>query len=168
MGKPAPSVKQTAAREGGEHSGTEMEQVLLQDKFPVRLRKYDKSEPRRSAMDELCQYFRDRIEEHPFACYIGTFDHYSHTTGLSGGVVDSSILGAKNVMFCFGKKLESPEVLSVRPRSIGICETESHFVISFLEAPSAKATETMERWVCELAKPAPSVESKEDGRGKKQ
>jgi len=168
LGKAAPSAKQTAAREGEEDSGTEMQQVLFQDTFPVRLRKYDKSELRFSALDELCQYFRDKIEEHPFACYIGTFDHYSHTTGLSDGIVDSSIIGAKNVMFCFGKKLNSPKVLSVRPRSIGICETESGFVISFLEAPSPTATEMMEQWVCEIAKTAPSVENKEDEGGKEQ
>lgn len=168
LGKPAPSVKQTAAREGEGDSETEMQQVLLQDKFPVRLRKYDRSELRFSALDELCQYFRDRIEEHPFACYIGTFDHYSHTTGLSDGIVDSSIIGAKNVMFCFGKKLNSPKVLSVRPRSIGICETESGFVISFLEAPSPTATEMMEQWVCEIAKTAPSVENKQARGGKEQ
>ena len=151
-----------------EDSKTEMQQTLLQGKFPVRLRKFDKSELRSFALDDLCQYFCGRIEKHPFACYIDIFDHYWHTTGLSDGIVGSGIIGAKNVVFCFGKKLESPEVLSVRPRSIGICETESQFVISFLEAPTPAATETMERWVCEIAEAAPSVENKQGLEGNKQ
>jgi HlyD family secretion protein len=168
VGKAAREVKETVARAGEGDRETGMAQVLLQDKFPVRLRKCDKSDLRFSTLDELCQYFRDTIEEHPFARYIGTFDHYAHTTGLSDGVVDSSIVGAKNIMFCFGKRLEGPDVLSVRPRSIGVCETTSQFVISFLEAPSVKATETMEQWVCELAKPASTVASKQAGGGKGQ
>jgi len=40
--------------------------------------------------------------------------------------------------------------------------------VSFMEAPSAKATETMEQWISELAKSASSVENKqtEEGKGK--
>jgi multidrug efflux pump subunit AcrA (membrane-fusion protein) len=168
LGKSDAGAKQAIAREGEGKSGTDMEQVLLQGKFPVRLRKWNKSELRVSTLDEVCEYFRGAIEKHPFARYLGTFDHYAHTTGLTGGVVDSDVIGAKNIMFCFGKKIESPDVLSVRPRSIGVCETESQFVISFLEAPSAKATETMEQWVGGLAKPARSVENKQVHGGKGQ
>ena len=168
LGKVAPSAEDKHAGEGEGHTETKLQQIVFQDKFPVRLREYDKSELRFSALDEICQYFRAKIEKHPFACYINTFDHYSHTTGLSHGIVDPSIIGAKNVIFCFGKKLDSPKVLSVRPRSIGICETESGFVISFLEAPSPTATEMMERWVCEIAKTAPSVENKQARGGNEQ
>jgi hypothetical protein len=134
----------------------------------VRLQQYDKSEVRFGTLDELCQYFRGAIDQHLSARYIGTFDHYSHTTGLRGGVIDPSIVGAKNVLFCFGQKLESPEVLSVRPRSIGICETKSQFVISFLEAPTPAATETMERWVREITKTPPSTKNNQAGESKKQ
>jgi len=168
LGKVAPSAKDKHAREGEGHTETKLQQIVFQDKFPVRLREYNKSELRFSALDEICQYFRAKIEKHPFACYINTFDHYSHTTGLSHGIVDPSIIGAKNVIFCFGKKLDSPKVLSVRPRSIGICETESQFVISFLEAPSPVATEMMEQWVCEITKLAPGVENKQSRGGEEQ
>jgi len=168
VAKAAPGGKPAVARKDEGDGEAEMKRLLLQGKFPVRLRKCDKGGLRLDTLDELCGYLHDAIEKHPFARYIGTFDHYSHTTSLSDGVVDSGILGAKNVMFCFGKKLESPDVLSVRPRSIGICETESQFVISFLEAPSAKATETMERWVCGLARPASDVGGKQAQGGEKQ
>ena len=168
LDKLAANVENKQAQGSEEDRQTKLQQIVFQDKFPIRLREYNKSELRFSTLDELCQYFCYRIESHPFACHIATFDHYSHTKALKDGIVDSSIIGAKNVVFCFGKKLDSPKVLSVRPRSIGICETESQFVISFLEAPSPTATEMMERWVCEITKAAPSVENKQARGGKEQ
>ncbi|HDP98765.1 MAG TPA: hypothetical protein ENN22_06230 [bacterium] len=98
-------------------------------------------------LDKLCQYFYDQIEKHPFAKYIGTFDHYSHTAGIEGGIVEKTITAAKVVLFCFGKKLLDPKILSVRPRAIGLCETPTHYVISFLEVPNPSLTETMIKWV---------------------
>lgn len=38
-------------------------------------------------------------------------------------------------------------MLAVRPRSIGIAETETGFIVSFMEAPMAIANDTMESWV---------------------
>ena len=62
----------------------------------------------------------------------------------------SRIRQAKNINLCFGKKLESPEVLAVRPRSIGICDTGEEFVISFMEASHFVANKAMESWCLEL------------------
>ncbi len=166
LDKPGPNAQHEQTLSANGDDDTKLQRILFQDKFPIRLKKYHKDELHLGTLDELCRYFRDRIEEHPFARYIDTFDHYSHTTRLDDCIVDSSIIDAQNVVFCFGKKLESPTVLSVRPRSIGICETESQFIISFLEAPSATATETMERWICEIPKLSPSVASTQS-RGEK-
>ncbi len=155
---PPPSVEDENDEGCEKGRGEKWRRILFQDKFPARLRKFKKSELRFRTLDELCDYFRDQVEKHTFARYIGTFDHYSHTTDLGDGVIGPGIIDAKIVLFCFGKKLKSPEILSVRPRAIGICETDSQFIISFLEAPSSTVTETMERWVDEAAETAASVE----------
>ncbi|MBN1393481.1 MAG: efflux RND transporter periplasmic adaptor subunit [Pirellulales bacterium] len=147
--KPGPTDENKAEKK--------LQRLVFQGKFPVCSKTYDKTQSRFRTLEELCRYFQEKIEKHPFACYIGTFDQYAHTKQLSGGVVDPGIIGARNIIFCFGKKLECPEVLAVRPRSIGICETKSQFIITFLETPPLTAIETMEGWVCEIAKPVPSA-----------
>jgi len=68
------------------------------------------------------------------------------------GEVNKDIKAAKNLICCFGKVLPKPEVLAVRPRSIGVAELESAFVISFLEAPNPDANKAMESWVKGLLK----------------
>jgi len=128
-----------------------MEKCHFQEKYPVYVREYAKTEIQPQSLDDVCQYFNELIAAHPFAKYICTFDHYSHTTEIEGGIIHETIVGAKDVVFCFGKKLLDPKVLSVRPRAMGVCETESHFVISFLEAPNPALTETMIKWVRDLA-----------------
>jgi hypothetical protein len=127
-----------------------MEKCHFQEMYPVYAKEFSKTEIRPQSLDDVCQYFNDLIATHPFAKYICTFDHYSHTAEIEGGFIDEAIMSAKNVVFCFGKKLGDPKVLSIRPRSIGICETDSHFVISFLEAPNPALTETMITWVRNL------------------
>ena len=66
---------------------------------------------------------------------------------LSEGKVAEGILAAKNIICCFGKVLPKPEVLAVRPRSIGVAEYKDRFVISFMEAPNPDANKAMESWV---------------------
>lgn len=114
------------------------------------MRELPKNDSANKTMDDLCRYFNDKIENHPFAKYIQTFDHCVHTETIEGATIDETIIGAKVVLFCFGKKLLDSRVLAVRPRGIGICETESKFVISFLEAPNPALTETMVQWVRNL------------------
>ena len=47
--------------------------------------------------------------------------------------------------------MPTPEVLAVRPRSIGVCEMKDSFVVNFLEAPNEMANKTMEDFVKSLA-----------------
>ena len=127
-----------------------MRQALFQEKYPVYTLEIDKSETTYGSVNEILDYIKSRIEEHPVVAYIGTFDHYAHTKSLADGVVSDIILDAKNILFCFGKELPSPCVLAVRPRSIGVAEMDDAFVITFLEAPNPMANEAMESWVLNI------------------
>lgn len=71
--------------------------------------------------------------------FIGVFDHYAHTQGI-GGEIDPDIKAAVDVIFCFGFALPNPQVLAVRPRSIGVADLGDRFVVSFLEAPMPPPT----------------------------
>ncbi|MBN1545793.1 MAG: hypothetical protein JW902_03955 [Syntrophaceae bacterium] len=124
-----------------------MEKCQFQEMYPVYSREISKSGAGFPTLEGLCRYFCGQIEKHPFAQYIGTFDHYAHTVNIEGGEIEETIVGAKVVLFCFGKKLLDPRILSVRPRGIGVCETQTQYVVSFLEVPNASLTETMIKWV---------------------
>ncbi|NTW46922.1 MAG: hypothetical protein HGB16_02150 [Chlorobaculum sp.] len=129
-----------------------MKQTLLQEKYPIYILELDKEETSYSSVDEIIAYYRQQIEEHPFAMLIGEFDHHGHISGIDG-VIDEGISAAKNIVFCFGKELMNPKMLAVRPRSIGVAEMGGHFVISFLEAPMPAANTTMEEWTLALRTP---------------
>ncbi|WP_425468299.1 DUF6858 family protein [Pistricoccus aurantiacus] len=45
--------------------------------------------------------------------------------------------------------------MAPRPCSIGVCELENRFVITFLEAPNPAMDETMPEWAGALAKNEP-------------
>jgi hypothetical protein len=128
-----------------------MKQILLQEKFPIFKLEIEKNETEFKSSQALVDYFKKLIDEHEVTRFIGEFDHYSHTKGLPGGEIAEDIIDARNVVFCFGTKLPSAEMLAVRPRSIGIAETETGFMISFMEAPMAIANDTMEAWVKTVA-----------------
>ena len=127
-----------------------MEKCQLKEMYPIYVQEFPKKEISIETLDDLCRYFNDQIEKDSLAKYICTFDHYAHTRALDGAIIEKNIIGAKIVLLCFGKKLLDPQILSVRPRAIGLCETESHFVVSFLEAPNPVMTETMIKWVHDL------------------
>ncbi|MGV6816994.1 MAG: DUF6858 family protein [Thiotrichales bacterium] len=129
-----------------------MKQVLLQEKFPVYTLSINKNETFFSSAQELVDYFKKLINDHKVARFLTEFNHYNHTKELDGGVIDESFIDARNIVFCFGTKLEKPEVMAVRPRSIGITESATGFVISFMEAPMAIANDTMEEWVKSVVK----------------
>ena len=124
-----------------------MKQITVMEKYPVFTIEIEKNETSYSTIDEMFAFIREQIAAHPVATYIGEFDHYAHTTSLAEGKMDEEILAAKNLICCFGKVLPKPEVLAVRPRSIGIAEKAESFVISFMEAPNAGANKDMEKWV---------------------
>ena len=124
-----------------------MKKINYKEMYPVYVKEISKNEIKFNNIDEISAFFINKITDHSFATYIGNFNHYAHTDSIEDGEIADDIKNAKNVIFCFGKKLPDPKILSVRPRSIGICETDSHFVISFLEAPNPALTKIMISWV---------------------
>ncbi len=124
-----------------------MKQVLLNEKFPIFKLEIEKNETEFSSAQALVNHFKQLIDDDDVTRFIAEFDHYSHTKGLEGGEIPEDIIDARNVVFCFGTKLPSAEMLALRPRSIGIAETRTGFRISFMEAPMALANDTMKSWV---------------------
>ncbi|WP_201352218.1 DUF6858 family protein [Hydrogenimonas urashimensis] len=123
-----------------------MKQKVFKEKYPIFELILDKSETTCKSVDEIIAFFRKKIEAHPVATYIATFDHYAHTAALAEGSIDKNIKAAKNIVFCFGKELPTPEVMAVRPRSIGVSDLGDRFVVIFMEAPNPQANEAMEVW----------------------
>ena len=123
-----------------------MKQTLLQEKYPVFVAEIGKDETSRKSVDEVVSYFKDRIAEKERVQFIGVFDHYAHTKVI-GGEINPDIQAAVDVIFCFGFALPNPQVLAVRPRSIGVADLGDKFVVSFMEAPMKPANEAMEAWV---------------------
>ena len=116
------------------------------EKYPVYSLQVEKTETGKQSVEEIIEYFRQRIDEHPVARFIAVFDHYSHTRALDDGFIDDEVLDARDIIFCFGLAIPAPEVMAVRPRSIGVVERENDFVISFMEAPMPMANSAMESW----------------------
>ncbi|AKF25733.1 hypothetical protein YH65_10300 [Sulfurovum lithotrophicum] len=127
-----------------------MKQITVLEKYPVFTLEVNKGETSYTSIDEIFAFLRSQIEAHPIATYIGEFDHYAHTSSLEEGKINEEIKAAKNIICCFGKVLPKPEVLAVRPRSIGVAEMTDSFVISFLEAPNPDANGAMEKWVKDI------------------
>jgi len=124
-----------------------MKQSIIMEKYPIFELNIQKNETKFQTVDEIIEYLKDKIDNHPIAVYIATFDHYSHTKSLADGEISPDILDAKNIICCFGKNLPKANLLSVRPRSIGVAELSNEFIVSFLEAPNPIANEAMESWV---------------------
>jgi hypothetical protein len=123
-----------------------MKQTLLQERYPIFVAEIDKSETSYKSADAIVAYLKDKIAGNPKVQFIGVFDHYAHTTHI-GGEIDPGIEAAVDVIFCFGIALPNPQVLAVRPRSIGIADMGDKFVVSFMEAPMKPANDAMEAWV---------------------
>lgn len=124
-----------------------MRKELFKDQYRLVLAECGKGESGFPSIDAVVDFFRARIEAHPVAVFIAVFDHAAHTRSLGEkGSIAPEIINARHVVFCFGKELESPLVMGVRPRSIGITELDDRFVISFQEAPKPAAQEAMEAW----------------------
>lgn len=124
-----------------------MKQQVFKEKYPIYTITIEKDETSFKNTDEIAEYLKEKAQKHPKSEFIAIFDHYSHTKSLPNGEIDEKIIDAKNVIFCFGPKLLNPSVLAVRPRSIGICEYEKHFVLTFLEAPMEFANDIMQEWI---------------------
>jgi hypothetical protein len=128
-----------------------MKQTLLQEKYPVFVAEIDKNETDCKAVEDVVSYLKAKIAEQEKVKFIGVFDHYAHTKGI-GGEINPDIKAAVDVIFCFGFALPNPQVLAVRPRSIGVADMGDKFVVSFLEAPMKPANDAMEAWVKGLRK----------------
>lgn len=123
-----------------------MKQTLLQEKYPVFVAEIGKEETTFRNAEEVADYLKARIGENEKVQFIGVFDHLAHTRAI-GGEIHPDIRGALDVIFCFGFALPNPQVLAVRPRSIGVADMGDKFVVSFLEAPMPPANTAMETWV---------------------
>ncbi len=125
-----------------------MKQSMLMEKYPISEMDIMKSETTFSTVDEVIAYLKEKIDAHPVATYIATFDHYTHTKNLGeAGEISADILDAKNIICCFGKQLPKPTLLAVRPRAIGVAELKDKFVVSFIDVPNPQAHEFMVAWV---------------------
>jgi len=130
-----------------------MTKSTLMEKYPLLSLEIAKSNTECKNTTEVLEYFKNKIDTDAIAKYIATFNHYEHTQSLGEeGTVDSAIVDAQNIIFCFGKNLSNPLMLGVRPRSIAVVEYEDKFIVSFMEAPMAPMSEKMEMWVKQLAK----------------
>ncbi|GAX88291.1 conserved hypothetical protein [Lebetimonas natsushimae] len=127
-----------------------MQQMILQEKYPVFILDIDKNETHYKTTNEIIKFFKNKIDSHPICTYIGEFDHYNHTKNLQNGEIAEGIKDCKIIIFCFGNKILNGKIAAVRPRSIGVTEYEDKFEIAFLEAPALIANEVMEGWVKEL------------------
>lgn len=126
-----------------------MKQTLLQEKYPIFVAEISKTETTVNTMDALIDYYKGKIAGNPKVQFIGVFDHYAHTTRIGGPIVEG-MTAAVDVIFCFGFAIPNPQMLAVRPRSIGIADMRDKFVISFMEAPMQPANEAMEAWTLAL------------------
>lgn len=122
-----------------------MKKSTFMDKYPVYSLELNKDQISKKSIQEIVDYFVNKIESHPVAVNIAVFNHYEHTKKLDGPINDE-ILDAKNVIFCFGSAIPNPKILAVRPRSIGITEFQEKFSIDFIEAPNEKPHDIMEAW----------------------
>ena len=104
-----------------------MHQIIIHEKFPVFIAKVDKSDCCFRTLDEVVDYFVKQVESHPVARLIGVFDHYAHTSALADGEIAPGIVGAMNIVVCFGMAIPQPEILALRPRSIGIADVGGPF-----------------------------------------
>ena len=131
-----------------------MKQALLQERYPLFSLEIEKSETSYKSVKEIIAYLKSRIDEHKVARFIAIFDHYEHPKNLKDGQISEDILDAQNIIFCFGITLPEPQVMAVRPRSIGVVELQKSFFITFMEAPMPIANVAMEEWAKSIKTPA--------------
>ncbi|WP_024790289.1 DUF6858 family protein [Lebetimonas sp. JH292] len=127
-----------------------MQQMILQEKYPVFVLDIYKNETHYKTTDEIIKFFKEKINSHPVCTYIGEFDHFTHTKNLPNGEIAKGIKDCKIIIFCFGNKILNGKITAVRPRSIGVTEFEDKFEIAFLEAPALIANDVMEKWVKDI------------------
>jgi hypothetical protein len=128
-------------------------QTLMTETIPVYQLEIDRSECRFDSVEAIAAHLKSLIEANETARFIAVFDHYAHTKSLPHGQIAKRIRAAVNIVFCFGLTLPEPVQLANRPRSIGICQVDDGFVISFMEAPMPVANAFIEEWARSLYMP---------------
>ncbi len=131
-----------------------MKKTMFMDKYPIYTLRLEKTEIDQNSVDEIVEYFKEKIELNKIAKFIAVFDHYAHTKNL-GGEIEDGMIDAKNIIFCFGAAIPNSKILAARPRSIGICEYDKYFIIEFVEAPKEEMHTLMENWSKELVRKLP-------------
>ena len=126
-----------------------MQKTIFMEKYPVYTLQIEKTETTYQNVDEIINYFKEKINNHKIARFIAIFNHYEHTKSL-GGDINPEIKDAKNIIFCFGPAIPNTKILAARPRSIGICELEDAFVVEFIEAPKEELNDLMETWAKDI------------------
>ncbi len=106
------------------------------------------------SVEAIVKYLQQCAENHPLCQYIGRFNHLEHTRSLPQGQVDENILAAENILLCFGLTIPEPASLAMRPRSIGVCETPGHYIISYMETPMPMANSAIAGWLESLKEKA--------------
>ncbi len=127
-----------------------MKHVTIQEQCPVYVEEIGFDETPYQSVDEIIDALRAKIEADPGIVYISTFDHYEYTASLPGGRIAPEIKAAKNLIFCFGPMIPNPYIMALKPRSMGIAQTNEGFVITFSEAPLPIANKVMALWAQEL------------------
>ena len=123
-----------------------MKKSIFMDKYPVYSKELLKEEISLQNVDEILNYFQNKIKSHPVAEFISIFDHYSHTKNLNGEIMDD-LADAKNIIFCFGTAIPVTTITAIRPRSISVCELKDKFVIEFMEVPKEELNTLIESWI---------------------
>jgi hypothetical protein len=126
-----------------------MKQLHFQEKYPITVVDIAKTETTFESATAIADYFKTCIANTPRVSHIASFDHLAHTQAI-GGEIAPEIRAAINVVFCFGHALPNPQVLAVRPRSIGIADMGDRFVVSFMDAPMKPANDAMQAWTLAL------------------
>jgi len=129
-----------------------MTKSIFMEKYPVFSLEIRKEETSYKSVNEIIDYLKSLIENHPIATFISTFDHYTHTSSLEDGVLLDGLQDAKNLIFCFGKQVPTTKILAVRPRSIAVSQVNDSFMIDFLEVPNEQLQTLVEKWINSLLK----------------
>lgn len=123
-----------------------MKKSKFMEKYPVYTVELLKQEIKAQSIDDILDYFKIKIEEHPASKLIAVFNHFTHTKNLDGEIMDG-LLDAQNIIFCFGTTLLDTKMTAVRPRSLGVCELDDKFVIEFMEIPREELNALIEFWI---------------------
>jgi len=127
-----------------------MNKMMLLDKYPIFAEETAKSETDCKNVDDVMARFKEKIQAHPVATYIGEFDHYAHVAAQAEGKIADDIKVSKHVLFCVANAIPNPLIAAARPRAISVVELADRFVIGHLEAPVEKVNQLLADWVGSL------------------